>query len=173
MYQRIKEIIGCNNRGKVLVISGIREEIKELFTQDSEIIVTRYPDIDMLSLPYNADTYDYVISDQVLEHVKDPFKAAKESWRVLKKGGIVIHTSCLFNPIHDTVDYWRFTPDALRILCKDFEDIIECSGWGNKNALLWSIENNDLRCSADPKVKDLALLPPDKYLWVTWIIAKK
>jgi 2-polyprenyl-3-methyl-5-hydroxy-6-metoxy-1,4-benzoquinol methylase len=42
-----------------------------------------------------------VVSDQVLEHVVgDPQTAIDETLRVLRPGGIVIHTTCFMNPIH-------------------------------------------------------------------------
>lgn len=38
-------------------------------------------------LPFDNDTFDYAISLQVLEHVKDPKKIIEEIYRVLKPGG--------------------------------------------------------------------------------------
>ena len=40
-------------------------------------------------LPFKDETFDAVLSLNVLEHVKDPFKASSEISRVLKKGGII------------------------------------------------------------------------------------
>jgi SAM-dependent methyltransferase len=39
------------------------------------------------ALPFSADSFDYVISLQVLEHVPDPYFLMKEMFRVLKPGG--------------------------------------------------------------------------------------
>jgi SAM-dependent methyltransferase len=41
------------------------------------------------SLPFEDNTFDLVHSNHVFEHLSDPLAAARESWRVLKPGGIV------------------------------------------------------------------------------------
>lgn len=45
---------------------------------------------DILNLHYNNDSFDLVICNHVLEHVKDDQKALKEIYRVLKTDGIAI-----------------------------------------------------------------------------------
>jgi SAM-dependent methyltransferase len=39
------------------------------------------------SLPFKSDTFDFVHSHHVFEHVRNPFLAADEVYRVLKNGG--------------------------------------------------------------------------------------
>lgn len=56
-----------------------------------------------------------------LEHVENCFKALDEIHRILKKDGIVIMSSVMDFPIHDhPSDYWRFTPEAFKLLLKKF-----------------------------------------------------
>lgn len=43
-------------------------------------------------LPYNDDTFDYVVSNDVVEHLRKPIKALGEMHRVVKKGGKVYIT---------------------------------------------------------------------------------
>ncbi len=40
-------------------------------------------------LPFKSETFDFVYSNQVIEHVKEPEKCISEIFRVLKKGGIL------------------------------------------------------------------------------------
>jgi hypothetical protein len=57
--------------GKILGISGI-ENFYSLFSRDAEIVEVQYPDVDMQNLPYANDSFDMVISDQVIEHLEKP-----------------------------------------------------------------------------------------------------
>jgi SAM-dependent methyltransferase len=53
--------------------------------------IAPYPSTDVLGvgeeLPFHDNAFDAVVSLNVLEHVKDPFKCARELSRVLKPGG--------------------------------------------------------------------------------------
>lgn len=46
--------------------------------------------VDMTNIPYDSETFDFVIANHVLEHVDDDMKALAELFRVLKKGGCAI-----------------------------------------------------------------------------------
>jgi len=47
----------------------------------------------ILKMPFKANTFDYVISSEVVEHVSNPDKALRELYRVLKPGGILVLTT--------------------------------------------------------------------------------
>jgi SAM-dependent methyltransferase len=65
------------------------------FTADNlvQVEIAAYTNIDLLaanqSLPFKDACFDGVISMDVLEHVTDPFAAARELARVLKPGGVL------------------------------------------------------------------------------------
>jgi SAM-dependent methyltransferase len=65
------------------------------FTADNlvQVEIAAYSNIDVLavnqSLPFQDECFDGVISMDVLEHVTDPFAAAREIARVLKPGGVL------------------------------------------------------------------------------------
>lgn len=46
----------------------------------------------LLKLPFENDTFDYVISSDVIEHTTNPYDATKELIRVLKPGGKICIT---------------------------------------------------------------------------------
>ncbi len=48
--------------------------------------------VDMQSTHFEPDSIDYILSGDVLEHVPDPIKALRESYRVLRPGGAHIFT---------------------------------------------------------------------------------
>jgi len=98
-----------------------------------QIVEANYPEVDLLSLPFGDNSFHVVVSDQVIEHVGgDPLQAVEESRRVLKPGGLAVHTTCFLNPMHGAPeDYWRFSPKALELLCGRFSDVLDVGGWGN------------------------------------------
>lgn len=176
MYKRIGEAFPKRLQGKILGISSLENLSFVIDEKYSEVILTEYPEVDIQNLPFPSKTFDYVISDQVLEHVEDPYKAIRESH---KEGGIAIHTTCFINYFHPSpCDYWRFSPDALRFLCKDFTRIIQCEGWGNRFAALLSLVGDRVRNIQIPEKKLsirnwLATKNESRYPLVTWIIAQK
>ncbi len=42
-------------------------------------------------IPFNDETFDFVFSEQVFEHVQDYASALSEIWRILKPGGFSLH----------------------------------------------------------------------------------
>ena len=79
------------------------------------------------SIPFSNESFDYCICAETLEHDTEPWTTAKEIFRILKFGGLLIVTvPGIGFPRHDyPSDYWRFTTDGLALLFKDFE-IMEC-----------------------------------------------
>ena len=44
----------------------------------------------ILDIPFPENTFDYVVSSEVIEHTPEPFKALSEIYRVLKPGGVMV-----------------------------------------------------------------------------------
>jgi ubiquinone/menaquinone biosynthesis C-methylase UbiE len=182
MYKRIHGYFQNPLKGKILGISGI-DNFRSLIDINAEVLDVKYPEIDLQQLPYSDNTFDYIITDQVLEHLKNPQKAINESYRVLKKGGIAIHTTCFINYLHPCpMDFWRFSTDALKYLCREFSEMLFCEGWGNRVAIFLFFFPNRLR----DKLRLTTIPGPGwsirRYIanWnengfpiVTWIVAKK
>jgi SAM-dependent methyltransferase len=75
---------------------------------------------------------DLVCIFEVLEHVKEPHKAIRNIYKILKKGGKCICSAPFIFPIHDEPnDYFRFTIYGLKLLFKDFStiNILKKNGW--------------------------------------------
>ena len=47
----------------------------------------------VLNLPFKDNTFDIVVSTEVIEHVTDPYLAIREMYRVLKPGGVLALTT--------------------------------------------------------------------------------
>jgi len=89
----------------------------EQFFKSSEYIKMDIGDDDNLDVIGSADnipladaSFDSVVSTQVFEHLKNPFKAADEIHRVLKSGGVCLLTVPQWNELHEEPhDYYRYT----------------------------------------------------------------
>jgi SAM-dependent methyltransferase len=134
MYQQIRASAPLPMRGRVLGISGIAN-FRSMMHPGASVVDTQFPDVDLQDLDYPDGEFDWVITDQVLEHLPNPQRAISESFRVLRLGGIAIHTTCFLNPVHRYPDdYWRFSCDGLAMLCRPYAEILHCSSWGNRYA---------------------------------------
>jgi SAM-dependent methyltransferase len=87
------------------------------------------PDIvgDIGSLPFRSGSVDAILCKEVLEHVRDPFRAVAEMRRVLKDGGLVFSTVPFLHPYHGTrgrlPDLWRFTEEGVAELFSGFSSL--------------------------------------------------
>jgi SAM-dependent methyltransferase len=55
-------------------------------------VIARYPECDMMRLPYPDGAFDLVVHSDTLEHVSDPGLALGECCRVLAAGGSAVFT---------------------------------------------------------------------------------
>ncbi len=71
----------------------------------------QYPDIavracDIMSgLPYADGTFDALVLAEVIEHLEDPFKGARELNRVLRPGGVLVLTTPNYGNIETRIHY--------------------------------------------------------------------
>ena len=78
---------------------------------------------DAAALPFENESIDAAICDNVLEHVRDPKKVVAEMLRVLKKGGLVYVAIPFVIPYHSSPDdFYRWSEAGLRELLKDFDE---------------------------------------------------
>ncbi len=180
MYQRLAELAPKvkGTGGRALSISHSENLADLLALEPREIVPANYPEHNFLSLKFPDESFDAIMSDQVLEHVEgNPQAAIDESYRVLRQGGIAVHTTCFINPIHAVPkDFWRYTPDALSLLHRNWSEIIEVGGWGNFD--VWSVVRDGLRFVGVPHAKwhpfhRLATRNDPEWPIVTWIVARK
>lgn len=70
------------------------------------------------------EQFDVIFSVSVLEHVSKPWLAADQMTRLLKPGGIMYHSAPFSYFYHGApADFWRYTPDAMRLLFSELEPI--------------------------------------------------
>lgn len=169
-------LIGDSLKGKGNSKLKIRNAaITNMLPKGTTIDAPTYPDVDIHKMPYKNDTFDYVIADQVLEHVRKPWIGVEEVRRVLKPGGLTILTSALIFPVHGVPhDYWRFTPDGLRVLCENFSKIHRSQGTGNLNFVMDVLNKRGGRqVTRNTDLEKRAVACDNKHLVSVWIIAEK
>jgi SAM-dependent methyltransferase len=179
MYNSLEQFLIRVERGRnVLMVSeGKESSIRRMFPPDSRFTNTTYPPTDVSNLSEFADgQFDCVVTDQVLEHVRRPWQALAEVRRVLVPGGLAVSTSCSFNPVHDSCDYFRFMPDGFCALHEDFVGPVVFSGaWGNREAIgnfvLHGTKTFDVR--VDQAAHDVAVRTEPAWPWVVWCVARK
>lgn len=84
---------------------------------------------DLAKIPVKKARFDYIICNQVLEHIPQPDLVMKELYRVLKPGGKILFTAPLFYQEHEKpFDFFRYTQFGWRKLLENAglkEDKIE------------------------------------------------
>ena len=95
-------------------------------------------------LPFADESFDVVTSTAVFEHLYNPFQAAREIARVLKKGGALVGSSAFLEPFHAN-SYFHMTHRGLReVLTRaGFTTVNIYPGWSfleslNGNFWIWN-----------------------------------
>lgn len=80
---------------------------------------------DITGCPHIPDSsFDFIFSFDVFEHIDRPWLAAEEIQRILKPGGVTVHSTLFSWRYHPCpIDYWRYTPEALAFIFSDLKCI--------------------------------------------------
>lgn len=129
-----KSLLGLN------IGSGITNYSTQIINFDSQQFANVQVVGDLFSLPFRDNTFDYVFSIYVLEHVPNPELAIKEMHRVLKPGGICYSFIPFIQGFHAAPnDYVRFTSSGVVNYFYEF-DIIKNKAVGPTSAALWIVQ---------------------------------
>jgi SAM-dependent methyltransferase len=118
------EMIERNATGLVLDCGAGKRPVYYSNVVNLEVVL--YDTTDILGvgqrLPFQAETFDAVLSNAVLEHVNDPFLCAKEIERVLKPGGELYCAVPFLQPLHAYPNhYYNMTHVGLANLFRGLE----------------------------------------------------
>lgn len=128
---KIKEFLDEQSpQGEILDIGSARWNYpKEHFHKGKVTTLDIEPPADVIgdvvNLPFKENTFDFVICLETLEHVKNPFRAMDEIYRVLKPSGKFIGSAPFTYELHgeEYGDYWRFTRQGWEELLRKFNSI--------------------------------------------------
>ena len=125
--RRRKGII--ENRRVVFQRPGTRPQTRRVAVfdgEDQDVGFACFPVSDQIvqcpaeALSFDDASFDAVVCLQVLEHLRQPWKAVSECARVAKPGGRVILSAPFLFPHHAAPhDYFRFTHDGLRSMVEE------------------------------------------------------
>lgn len=91
-----------------------------------------YGTTDPYRFPLPDDSYDVVLSGQVIEHVPKTWRWMPELARVVRPGGVVITVAPVSWPYHEApVDCWRMYPEGLKALYDDAGLDVLVAEWGS------------------------------------------
>lgn len=181
MYKTLTDTLAAldGDRKRCLCISASQALARVAGLRRAVLEEAAYPAANLLDLPYPDGSFDFLVSDQVLEHVEgDPFRAVAESVRVLRPGGQAVHTTCFVNQVHGSPrDFWRFTPEALELLTTAAgAEVVLSGGWGNRAAM--KVIDLGFRMTPIPEnpsnpIYQLAMRNEPDFPIVTWVILRK
>ncbi len=177
MYKSIEKVVKqFNPKGIGLTISDWRPIISSMM-KDVDFYNLRYPDYDIQNLDKIADnSVDVFYSEMVMEHIEDPQKAVDESYRILKPGGISIHTTVFIMPYHPCpVDLRRFSPDMLERMHNKYSKVITGGNgnWRSFMALGMRITRLPVKYPNGNIFSYLLKGENPKYMMTTWVVAQK
>lgn len=124
---------------ELLKIPFLKYACGDKFTQGYSY-PTNVADMDLTSLKFENNTFDFVISNHVLEHIPNDLDAMKEIFRVLKSGGQAILQVPFSLNTEKTLEDWTVTDptqrekvfgqfDHLRIYGQDYLERLRSVGF--------------------------------------------
>lgn len=102
----------------------------------------QYPGFDICTQALET-RYEVVIANQVFEHLRHPYKAARNVKSMLMEGGWFLVATPFLLRVHGSPnDFTRWTPDGLRGFLEDtgFSQI-SVSSWGNRACVKRSLRD--------------------------------
>ena len=181
MYRRMENILAAHDRDdKIgLVVSGSERLAEIVGLQRTKCIRAEFPRFDITNLPFEPSTFDFIISDQVLEHVRgDIPKVYRDLAGMLRPGGFMVHATPFLFEIHRApLDCWRFAPDGLRWLAEQAGLAVECcESWGNRLAWVYfalGYRGTPVPESPSHPLNKLATLNEPEWPVMVWIVCRK
>lgn len=120
------------------------EKVLSTCSSDVELNYITYDDIticdytidnryDLHNLNLVDKNYDFIIFNQTLEHLYNPFVSMKNLYNHLKIGGYLYTTVPTINIPHQVpFHFWGMTPTGLCVLAASIDfNVLECGHWGN------------------------------------------
>lgn len=141
-----KEWINKYNLKKVnKLLYTCKQDLELPYIEYKNSIELSYPPHDLHNFELTEKDHDFVIFNQTLEHLYNPFLAIKNLYDHTKNGGFLYTTVPTINIPHMTpIHFWGITPIGLCLLMMSagFE-IMECGYWGSSKYIKYIFTENN------------------------------
>jgi len=138
---------------KLCVVSGSSEELESQFVNYDEIFVTTLKDgfdltadwLDNPEIKKQIESSDFVLCNQVLEHVPNPEDAFRNICMLAKKGGYIWISIPVINRIHDEPNFYSsgYHPRLLKYFGDILNlEVIHIGAWGSLKNKVFSVSRN-------------------------------
>lgn len=88
-------------------------------------------------------SFDFIFSLDVFEHIDKPWLAAQEIERILKPGGVTVHSTLFSWRYHPCpIDYWRYTPLGLASLFGGLKELHADFDWTERRRNVTGVDGN-------------------------------
>jgi SAM-dependent methyltransferase len=120
---------GADVRGTVIELGGeLQYDHARYFPLADRFVVTNIARdceqyVDLTRMPFQDGECDAFVLVSVLEHVVESERAVSEIARALKPNGKLFATVPFGYPVHDVVDYWRFTAQGIQARLQPLEPL--------------------------------------------------
>jgi hypothetical protein len=113
-----------------------------------------YPPNDLHNFDLDEKNHDFIIFNQTLEHLYNPFIALQNLYNHTKVGGFLYTSVPTINIPHMTpIHFWGITPIGLCLLMMSVGfNIVECGYWGSQNYIDYIFNHNNW-----PGYKDISI----------------
>jgi SAM-dependent methyltransferase len=116
---------------------------------------------DLVNIPVENERFDFVLLNQVLEHLPEPKQVLRELNRVLKPGGKLFCTAPLFYEEHEKpYDFYRYTQFAYKYLLSESGFTIDRIDWmeGYLGTVAYQLERASRDLPASPRALNAGAL---------------
>lgn len=120
---------GAGNAPYKHLVSHANYESADFEKVDKEYAKSTYV-CDLNDIPVEDGRYDFVLFNQVMEHLPEPRLVLKELFRVMKPGGRLIYTGPLFYEEHEQpYDFFRYTSFGVQLLFQQAGFAVQRLDW--------------------------------------------
>ena len=197
-FDKLSKLENFRNIDKLCIVSGPKDELETNFINANEIFTTSLEDGYDLTENWSEggfknkdilNSFDFVMCNQVLEHVPDPIKAFNNLILLAKPGAYIWVSIPVINRIHDEPNFYSsgYHPRYLKFLADNSKlETIHIGTWGSLKYKLFAVSRNwpplrklkiGLRSNSDllfPKfIFTNGAIHHDKHLVDTWALYKK